>query len=174
MQAVYVIVGVGLYIVFQDSTQSDVLLNFSKGALGPIVGDVAAEVITYAVWLGYAFNLIVTYPMINWGLREVSCYQSQGTTESFLFASRQPLLPLGCWLLLLLCRCGLVVQVINEIAFGSPEVSNLPWAIVTIAILVITYAIAMVVPNIWPVMVRYMPACLPISTKTCLTCKESL
>ena len=47
----------------------------------------------------------------------------------------------------------MVAQVIAEILFGVPTVSNVPWALVTFAILVVTYAIAMVVPNIWPVMV---------------------
>ncbi len=109
-QIFYLIIGVGLYLVFQDDTQSDVLLNFSVKSLGPLVGDAIAEAITYTVWLGYvlirhclpeyslehlgsfalqmtslsksvllmvvcagryAFNLIVTYPMIQWGLREV-------------------------------------------------------------------------------------------------------
>jgi hypothetical protein len=49
--------------------------------------------------------------------------------------------------------CLLGSQVINEVAFGSPEVSAFPWSIVTIAILAVTYAIAITVPNIWPVMV---------------------
>lgn len=47
----------------------------------------------------------------------------------------------------------MVAQVIAEILFGVPTVSNVPWALITFAILVVTYAIAMVVPNIWPVMV---------------------
>ena len=65
------IIGVGLYLVFLDSTESDVLLNFSSGSLEGIVGGLAADIITYCVLLGYALNLIFTYPMINWGLREV-------------------------------------------------------------------------------------------------------
>ncbi len=52
-QVFYVIIGVGLYLVFQDDTQSDVLLNFSVDSLGPLVGDGVAEAITYIVWLGY-------------------------------------------------------------------------------------------------------------------------
>ena len=66
------IIGVGLYLVFLDSTESDVLLNFSSGSLEDVVGGLAADIITYCVLLGYALNLIFTYPMINWGLREVS------------------------------------------------------------------------------------------------------
>ena len=65
------IIGVGLYLVFLDSTESDVLLNFSSGSLEEVVGGLAADIITYCVLLGYALNLIFTYPMINWGLREV-------------------------------------------------------------------------------------------------------
>ncbi|CAL8468634.1 g8174 [Coccomyxa elongata] len=108
----YLIIGVGLYLVFQDDTQSDVLLNFSVKSLGPLVGDAIAEAITYTVWLGYAFNLVVTYPMIQWGLREV----------------------------------------LVELFCGAPTVSAVPWALTTFIILVVTYGIAMVVPNIWPVM----------------------
>lgn len=70
-QMVYVVIGVGLYLVFLDTTESDVLLNFSSGGLEPIVGKLPSDIITYCVLLGYALNLIVTYPMINWGLREV-------------------------------------------------------------------------------------------------------
>ena len=71
VQVVYVVIGVGLYLLFLDSTESDVLLNFSSGGLKPIVGGLISNVITYCVLLGYALNLIFTYPMINWGLREV-------------------------------------------------------------------------------------------------------
>lgn len=45
------------------------------------------------------------------------------------------------------------MQVICEILFGVPTVSTLPWALITMVVLVLAYAIAMVVPNIWPVMV---------------------
>lgn len=58
-QVVYVVIGTGLYLVFQDGTRTDVLLNFSGKSLGPLIGEQVAEVITYVVWLGYAFNLIV-------------------------------------------------------------------------------------------------------------------
>lgn len=71
VQIVYVVVGVGLYLLFLDFTESDVLLNFSSGGLEKIVGRLTSDIITYCVLLGYALNLIVTYPMINWGLREV-------------------------------------------------------------------------------------------------------
>ena len=72
----YVIIGVGLYLVFLDSTESDVLLNFSSGSLEEVVGSLAADIVTYCVLLGYALNLIFTYPMINWGLREVDFFES--------------------------------------------------------------------------------------------------
>jgi hypothetical protein len=58
-QVVYAVIGTGLYLVFQDDTRTDVLLNFSGRALGPLIGEGTAEVVTYVVWLGYAFNLIV-------------------------------------------------------------------------------------------------------------------
>ena len=61
-QVVYVVIGVGLYLVFQDGTSTDVLLNFSGKSLGPLIGERVAEVMTYVVWLGYAFNLIVRSP----------------------------------------------------------------------------------------------------------------
>lgn len=54
LQVIYIIIGVGLYLLFQDDTQSDVLLNFSVRSLGPIVGDMAAQITIYAVWLGCA------------------------------------------------------------------------------------------------------------------------
>lgn len=57
-QIFYLIIGVGLYLVFQDDTQSDVLLNFSVKSLGPLVGDKVAEAITYTVWLGYVTGLL--------------------------------------------------------------------------------------------------------------------
>ncbi|CAK0780575.1 hypothetical protein CVIRNUC_005099 [Coccomyxa viridis] len=109
---VYVIIGVGLYLVFLDSTESDVLLNFSSGSLEDIVGSLAADIITYCVLLGYALNLIFTYPMINWGLREV----------------------------------------IAEVAVGRPTLGNAAWVGITAVIVVAAYAVAIAVPNIWPVM----------------------
>lgn len=57
-------------------------------------------------------------------------------------------------------------QVIAEIVFGAPTVSTVPWALITLVILVVTYAIAMVVPNIWPVMVS-MPAMLIAAVRCC-------
>ena len=65
------VIGVGLYLIFLDSTEADVLLNFSGGGLDKIVGRLASDIITYCVLMGYALNLMITYPMINWGLREV-------------------------------------------------------------------------------------------------------
>lgn len=58
-QVVYIVIGAGLYLVFQDDTKSDVLLNFSAASLGPLVGARVADALTYVVWLGFAFNLIV-------------------------------------------------------------------------------------------------------------------
>ena len=46
------------------------------------------------------------------------------------------------------------MQVVCETIWGSPEVSSLPWALVTMCNLVIAYGIGMAVPDIWPVMVR--------------------
>ena len=65
------VIGIGLYLIFLDTTESDVLLNFSGGGLDKVVGRLASDIITYCVLLGYALNLMITYPMINWGLREV-------------------------------------------------------------------------------------------------------
>ena len=62
VQVVYVVIGAGLYLVFQDDTKSDVLLNFSAAALGPLIGARVADILTYVVWLGFAFNLIVRCP----------------------------------------------------------------------------------------------------------------
>ena len=61
-QVVYIVIGAGLYLVFQDDTKSDVLLKFSAGALGPLIGARVAGALTYVVWLGFAFNLIVRCP----------------------------------------------------------------------------------------------------------------
>lgn len=47
----------------------------------------------------------------------------------------------------------LPAQVLVELFCGAPTVSAVPWALTTFIILVVTYSIAMVVPNIWPVMV---------------------
>jgi len=90
VQIVYVVIGVGLYLLFLDFTESDVLLNFSSGGLEKIVGRLTSDIITYCVLLGYALNLIVTYPMINWGLREV-----QALPEIFCCMTTWPVLCLS-------------------------------------------------------------------------------
>lgn len=104
------IIGVGLYLVFLDSTESDVLLNFSSGSLEDIVGSLAADIITYCVLLGYALNLIFTYPMINWGLREVGYVERSPAACHMLRVLMN--LPLACAiqqvLWLLACTSGLL------------------------------------------------------------------
>ncbi len=178
------VIGIGLYLIFLDSTESDVLLNFSGGGLASIVGRLASDIITYCVLLGYAMNLMITYPMINWGLREVPpclllCIRASYKRVSMLLReghrpvllrgslfcacqlpSQEPSSSLTAWAYLRR-RAGIAfsdlivrMQVIAEVIVGQPDVGNVAWIGITAVIVGATYAMAVAVPNIWPVMVR--------------------
>lgn len=43
---------------------------------------------------------------------------------------------------------------IAEVIVGQPDVGNVAWIGITAVIVVAAYAVAVAVPNIWPVMVR--------------------
>ena len=45
------------------------------------------------------------------------------------------------------------MQVIAEVFVGRPEMGNAAWIGITAIIVVVAYAVAVAVPNIWPVMV---------------------
>ena len=49
------------------------------------------------------------------------------------------------------------MQVIAEAAVGRPTLGNAAWISITAIIVVAAYAVAIAVPNIWPVMVRSLP-----------------
>ena len=53
------------------------------------------------------------------------------------------------------------MQVISEIAFGCPEMANTAWVLVSVAIVVVAYGIAIVVPSIWSVMVSIQSPAAP-------------
>ena len=141
------------------------------GSLEEVVGGLAADVITYCVLLGYALNLIFTYPMINWGLREVGSSESSAAAACHMLilpsacARQQVLLALACQVNLAgpvtsadlisapLNQLRLGMQVIAEVAVGRPTLGNAAWICITAVIVVAAYAVAIAVPNIWPVMV---------------------
>ena len=54
---------------------------------------------------------------------------------------------------------------IAEVIVGQPDVGNVAWIGITAVIVVAAYAVAVAVPNIWPVMVR-----LTSSLQSRLTC----
>lgn len=49
------------------------------------------------------------------------------------------------------------MQVIAEVAVGRPTLGNAAWIGITAIIVVAAYAVAIAVPNIWPVMVSTVP-----------------
>lgn len=49
------------------------------------------------------------------------------------------------------------MQVIAEVAVGRPTLGNAAWVGITAVIVVAAYAVAIAVPNIWPVMVSALP-----------------
>ena len=46
------------------------------------------------------------------------------------------------------------MQVIAEVIVGQPELGNAAWIGITAVTVAVAYGVAVVVPNIWPVMVR--------------------
>ena len=58
------------------------------------------------------------------------------------------------------------MQVIAEVAVGRPTLGNAAWIGITAVIVVAAYAVAIAVPNIWPVMVSSLfgPLCMNENT----------
>lgn len=50
------------------------------------------------------------------------------------------------------------MQVIAEVFVGRPEMGDAAWIGITAIIVVLAYAVAVAVPNIWPVMVSLLGA----------------
>ena len=70
------------------------------------------------------------------------------------------------------------MQVIAEVCVGQPEMGNAAWIGITAVIVVVAYAVAVAVPNIWPVMVSLLGVpylhfdCCTLTTQ--LPCFEEL
>jgi len=68
--ALYVVVAISSSIVFGIKTQQDVLVNLYPGALENYMNPRLADVISTLLSVGYAFKLVLIFPLANWSLRE--------------------------------------------------------------------------------------------------------
>ncbi|KAI5433985.1 amino acid transporter AVT6C [Lathyrus oleraceus] len=75
---IYFSIGLFGYLLFGDSTQSDILINFDHSADSPF-----GHLLNTLVRLSYAFHILLTFPVLNFSLRT--------TVDEFLFPKR-PLL----------------------------------------------------------------------------------
>lgn len=68
--ALYAVVAVTSSLVFGVKTHQDVLVNLYPGALKKFMSPKLADVISTLLSVGYAFKLILIFPLANWSLRE--------------------------------------------------------------------------------------------------------
>lgn len=70
---IYVVISIGAFATFGNSTQPDILLNFSPGSLSKFLDSKVADVIAFVVAVVYVSKLILVFPMVNWAVRENLC-----------------------------------------------------------------------------------------------------
>ncbi|KAK7276450.1 hypothetical protein RIF29_17589 [Crotalaria pallida] len=75
---IYFTIGLFGYLLFGDSTQSDILINFDQNA-----GSAVGSILNTLVRLSYAFHIMLVFPLLNFSLR--------ANIDEFLF-SKKPLL----------------------------------------------------------------------------------
>ncbi|KAI9110715.1 hypothetical protein K1719_018153 [Acacia pycnantha] len=63
--AIYFSIGLFGYLLFGDSTQSDILINFDQNTSGSSTG----SLLNTLVRLSYAFHIILVFPLLNFSLR---------------------------------------------------------------------------------------------------------
>ena len=104
---IYFTIGIFGYLLFGDSINADILVNFDQGsgsAMGSLLNDV--------VRLSYAFHLMLVFPLLNFSLRS--------NLDELLF-SKKPTL----------------------------ATDNRRFLVLTLVLLVLTYLVAIAIPNIW-------------------------
>jgi len=62
--AIYFSIGLFGYLLFGDSTQSDILVNFDQNT-----GSAVSSLLNVLVRLSYGFHVILTFPLLNFSLR---------------------------------------------------------------------------------------------------------
>ena len=62
--AIYFAIGLSGYLLFGDSTQSDILLNFDQNS-----GSAIGSLINNLVRLSYTFHVMLVFPLLNFSLR---------------------------------------------------------------------------------------------------------
>ena len=69
----YSFVATALYVTYGRSTRDDVLLNFNDRAVSQeVLGDLGADLVQNVVPCAYAASLMLTFPFINYTLRELA------------------------------------------------------------------------------------------------------
>ncbi|XP_028778811.1 amino acid transporter AVT6C-like [Neltuma alba] len=63
--AIYFAIGLFGYLLFGDSTQSDILINFDQNTAGSATG----SLLNTLVRLSYAFHIMLVFPLLNFSLR---------------------------------------------------------------------------------------------------------
>ncbi|KAG5053083.1 hypothetical protein AAZX31_02G243900 [Glycine max] len=75
---IYFSIGLSGYLLFGDSTQSDILVNFDQNA-----GSALGSLLNVLVRLSYAFHVMLTFPLLNFSLRT--------NVDEFFFPKKSPL-----------------------------------------------------------------------------------
>ena len=67
---IYVAIGIFGYALFNRQTSSDVMQNYVRESLADLVGMRVASIICDAVRIAYAISLTLSFPLVNFGMRE--------------------------------------------------------------------------------------------------------
>ncbi|GAB4822493.1 hypothetical protein N2152v2_009539 [Parachlorella kessleri] len=77
----FTLVAAGGYMLFGSDTQENILNNFVPGTLAHLVGPVPANILSFAIRLGYCICLMATFALLNWALRETVAQLAFGRTH---------------------------------------------------------------------------------------------
>lgn len=66
----FLVVAIGSYAIFGSAVPADVLENFTRSALAPLVGNALATVFYNLVRLGFLISILANFPMQMWPYRE--------------------------------------------------------------------------------------------------------
>ena len=67
---IYVAIGIFGYTLFNKDTKADVMQNYVRANIAGLVGSRAAALICDAVRVAYALSLILSFPLVNFGMRD--------------------------------------------------------------------------------------------------------
>ena len=140
---IYVAIGIFGYTLFNKDTKADVMQNYVRGNIASIVGMGPAIVICDGVRIAYAISLILSFPLVNFGMRDNIFLMINGA--SHYWSQRRRVNRGGSYDAV--APSGGAVEPPPSSAGVDP--STLVFYSVTIITMILTYMAFLLIPDIW-------------------------